>query len=69
MDWQRQLSEISEKQSLVPTFDQWLDATGYREYERCISAGNVNMQAMAMRSLYDYYESEMRKRFRFFKGT
>lgn len=64
MDWERELDQIVLSNSLMPSFEQWLDATGYREYARNIFACNVNLQATAMRSLYDYYEAEMRKRFR-----
>lgn len=63
MEWQRELHKIVESNSLVPTFEQWLDATGYREYARSIYAGNINLQATAMNSLYDYYQTEMGKRF------
>jgi len=63
MAWQRELHEIVESNFLVPTFEQWLDATGYRKYASCIYAGNINLRATAMMSLYDYYRTEMRKRF------
>jgi hypothetical protein len=63
VSWQRELSEIIQSSSLIPTFEQWLDATGYCEYVRALRAGNVNKQATAMNALYDYYQSEMRARF------
>jgi hypothetical protein len=62
MDWQRELQKIVQSSSLVPTFDQWLDATGYREYARRICAGSINVQATAMSALYDYYQGEMKRR-------
>ena len=62
MDWKQQMHEIVESSSLVPTFEQWLDATGYREYARALCTGNINMQATGMNALYDYYQTEMRKR-------
>jgi hypothetical protein len=63
MDWKRELGAIVQSNSLVPTFEQWLDATGNSDYARNICACNINLQAIAMRSLYDYYECEMRRRF------
>ena len=62
MDWQDELDEIVRSRSLIPTFEQWLDATGYREYVRSICTGSVNLQATAMNALYEYYQAEMRKR-------
>jgi hypothetical protein len=62
MDWQCELLKIVESSSLVPTFDQWLDATGYREYARHICSGPINLQATAMSALYDYYQTEMKRR-------
>ncbi len=63
MDWQHELVEIVQSSTLTPTFDQWLDATGYREeYARHICSGPVNLQATAMNALYDYYEAEMKRR-------
>jgi hypothetical protein len=62
VDWEQELTEIIQATSLIPTFEQWLDATGYREYARAAFTGNVNMQATAMNALYDYYQTEMRKR-------
>jgi hypothetical protein len=62
MDWQRELIEIVQSLSLVPTFEQWLDATGYREHARRIHYGSVNLQATAMSALYDYYQTEMKRR-------
>ena len=64
MDWERDLKKIILSNSLMPSFEQWLAATGYNEYARNIFAGNVNLQATAMQSLYDYYQTEMRKRLR-----
>ncbi len=62
MDWKQQLREITKSETLVPTFEQWLDATGYRDYARGIGAGSVNLQAHAMNALFDYYQSEIQKR-------
>jgi hypothetical protein len=62
MDWQRELLKIVQTTSLVPTFDQWLDATGYREDARRICSGPINLQATAMSALYDYYQTEMKRR-------
>jgi hypothetical protein len=62
-DWQHELKGIVQSSSLIPSFEEWLDATGYRAYACAIYAGNVNLQATAMRSLYDYYQTEMRARF------
>ncbi|MBV8374475.1 MAG: hypothetical protein JO302_03100 [Candidatus Eremiobacteraeota bacterium] len=64
MDWERELEAIIRSSSLKPSFEQWLEATGYSDYARNISTCNINVQATAMRSLYDYYETEMRKRLR-----
>ncbi len=64
MDWQQQLNEVVQSSSLLPTFEQWLDATGYREYVHKIRAGSINVQATAMSALFDYYQSEMRGRFK-----
>ena len=64
MDWQQQLNEVVQSSSLLPTFEQWLDATGYCEYVRNIRAGSINVQATAMSALFDYYQSEMRRRFK-----
>jgi hypothetical protein len=61
MDWQRELHQIVKSSSLVPTFEQWLDATGYAELARAVLSGNVNLQSTAMNALYDYYQSEMRR--------
>ena len=63
MDWQQELRGIVHGSTLIPTFDEWLDATGYRQYARSAYTGNVNLQATAMNALYDYYQAEMRKRF------
>lgn len=62
MDWQQELHQIVESRSLIPTFQEWLDTTGYSEYARGICAGSINVQATAMNALYEYYQREMRKR-------
>ena len=64
MDWQQELRQIVQTESLAPSFEQWLGATGYREYARGICTGSINLQATAMNALYEYYQAEMRKRAR-----
>lgn len=62
MNWQEQLREIAQSTSLVPSFDEWLDATGHRIYVQHVGAGPINVQATALHALYDYYETEMKRR-------
>ncbi len=62
MSWHDELRDIIESNSLVPSFDQWLDATGYRDYVSRIRSGPVNLQATGMNALYDYYQNEMKRR-------
>jgi hypothetical protein len=62
-NWQAQLLAIVQSTSLIPTFNEWLEATGYREYERSALSGNINLQATAIVALYDYYQIEMQRRF------
>jgi hypothetical protein len=62
MGWHEELQRIVQSQSLVPSFEEWLDATGYRRYARSAGTGSINIQATAMNALYDYYQAEMRRR-------
>lgn len=63
MEWELELEAVVRSNSLKPSFGQWLEATGYSEYARNVFAGSINLQATAITSLYDYYETEMRRRF------
>jgi hypothetical protein len=63
MGWEQELEQIVQAGTLVPTFEEWLAATGNSTFARAALTGNVYMQARAMNALYEYYQSEMRKRF------
>ncbi len=62
MDWEYELHQIVQSNSLMPTFDEWLDATGYRKYALDLRSGSINLQATGMSALYDYYQNEMKRR-------
>jgi hypothetical protein len=64
MGWEQELKKIAETSTLVPTFDEWLVATGNSTFARAALTGNVYLQARAINALYEYYQSEMRKRLR-----
>jgi hypothetical protein len=63
MNWEQELQDIVSSNSLEPTFEQWLEITGNSVFARAAMTGNVYLQARAMNTLREYYETEMRKRF------
>ncbi len=63
MNWQDQLRDIVRRKYHVhPTFEQWLEENGYHDLVREIGRGSLDLQARAMRSLYDYYRHITRDR-------
>ena len=62
MNWQDQLQQIIHEQLPTPTFEHWLDTSGYRlEADRIRLIPSPEMQARAMMTLYEYYQSHIRR--------
>ncbi|MBV8489191.1 MAG: hypothetical protein JO199_01585 [Candidatus Eremiobacteraeota bacterium] len=63
MDFENRLIRIVSDGKALPTFEQWLDASGYRRLaDRICLQGTLRGKLMAMRSLYGYYKADLRNK-------
>ncbi|HVA33868.1 MAG TPA: hypothetical protein VNG31_06945 [Candidatus Baltobacteraceae bacterium] len=59
---QRLVAAVSDG-SLLPTFEQWVESSGYRSLvDRIRARATLTGQVYAMRSLYDWYKRELLER-------
>lgn len=59
MNWEAQLDDIVKHYVRpIPTFDEWIDTRGYRQYVSQIRNGSAENQARDLHSLYQRYLRE-----------
>ena len=54
MPWEEQLSEIVAKAQAIPTFEEWLSTTGYRDIPPAL--GNATEMRSVIQTLFNRYK-------------